>query len=187
MPVLRAFGASSKFMRDMLRCVDTVSGCAPIRNNPLTSLQNNSCVFSLLLTKYVSKTRSIARITGFGEVSYGVSSTLTNLISATVNRWISVRFNMLSSAIISLTAVVMLLNHRVDAAAAGFALAFITNLTSDLLFLVRRFVALEQAMVAVERIKEFSELQQEPPEFVEPRPPASWPVSLSSFLWLVVH
>ena len=94
---------------------------------------------------------------------------------------------MLSSAVISLTAVVMLLNHRVDAAAAGFALAFITNLTSDLLFLVRRFVALEQAMVAVERVKEFSELPREPPEYVEPRPPASWPVSLSRLSWLVVR
>jgi hypothetical protein len=29
--------------------------------------------------------------------------------------------------------------------------------------------------VALERIKEYSELQVEPPEFVEPRPPASWP------------
>ena len=81
----------------------------------------------------------------------------------------------------------MLVNHRVDAAAAGFALAFITNLTSDLLFLVRRFVALEQAMVAVERVKEFSELQQEPPEYVEPRPPASWPVSQPWLSWLVMY
>ena len=31
--------------------------------------------------------------------------------------------------------------------------------------------------VAVERIKEFSELAREPPEFIEPRPPASWPSS----------
>lgn len=29
----------------------------------------------------------------------------------------------------------------------------------------------------MERIKEFSELPREPPEFVEPRPPASWPAS----------
>ena len=35
-PVLRAFGASSKFMRDMLRCVDTVSRCAPRCDHPLT-------------------------------------------------------------------------------------------------------------------------------------------------------
>lgn len=29
--------------------------------------------------------------------------------------------------------------------------------------------------VAVERIKEFTEVKREPPEFIEPRPPASWP------------
>jgi ABC-type multidrug transport system fused ATPase/permease subunit len=49
-PVLRAFGASSKFMRDMLRCVDTVSRYIPICDHPLTHSQNNSCVFSSLLT-----------------------------------------------------------------------------------------------------------------------------------------
>lgn len=32
-----------------------------------------------------------------------------------------------------------------------------------------------ERQVAVERIKEFSELPREPPEFVEPRPPTSWP------------
>lgn len=30
-------------------------------------------------------------------------------------------------------------------------------------------------MVAMERVKEFSELPQEPAEFIEPRPPAAWP------------
>ena len=30
-------------------------------------------------------------------------------------------------------------------------------------------------MVALERIKEYSELKREPPEFVEPRPAPSWP------------
>ncbi|OBZ67849.1 ATP-dependent bile acid permease [Grifola frondosa] len=63
----------------------------------------------------------------------------------------------------------------IDAPTAGFALAFASTIMSDLLFLVRRFVGLEQSMVAVERIKEFSELKREPPEFIEPRPPASWP------------
>jgi len=45
------------------------------------------------------------------------------------------------------------------------------------LFLVRRFVGLEQSMVALERVKEYSELQRESPEFIEPRPPQSWPSS----------
>ncbi|KAI0355834.1 multidrug resistance-associated ABC transporter [Trametes cingulata] len=125
--VLRAFGASSKFLRDMLRCADTNS-------NPYYWMWG-------------------------------------------VNRWLSARFNLLSSAVIGITAFVAVLTPRIDASLAGFALAFATSLLGDLLFLVRRFVGLEQSMVAVERVKEFSELPREPPEFIEPRPPASWPTS----------
>lgn len=29
--------------------------------------------------------------------------------------------------------------------------------------------------MAVERIKEFTDVPREPPEFIEPRPPTSWP------------
>jgi ABC-type multidrug transport system fused ATPase/permease subunit len=62
-----------------------------------------------------------------------------------------------------------------SAASTGFALSFAGTVSGDLLFVVRRFVSLEQSMVAMERIVEYSELPLEAPEFVEPRPPASWP------------
>ncbi|KZT01063.1 multidrug resistance-associated ABC transporter [Laetiporus sulphureus 93-53] len=123
--VLRAFGASTKFMRDMLRCVDTNA-------NPYYWMWG-------------------------------------------VNRWLSARFNLLSSAVVGVTAFIAILTPSINASLAGFALAFASTVLNDLLFLVRRFVGLEQSMVAVERIKEFSELPREPPEFIEPRPPAAWP------------
>ncbi|KAJ6595567.1 multidrug resistance-associated ABC transporter [Mycena vulgaris] len=123
--ILRAFGASSKFLRDMLRCVDTNS-------NPYYWLWG-------------------------------------------VNRWLSIRFNILSSIIMGAIALVAVLNGGISAALAGFALAFANTITGDLLFLVRRFVGLEQSMVALERVKEYSELPREAAEFMEPRPPASWP------------
>ncbi|THH21147.1 hypothetical protein EW146_g360 [Bondarzewia mesenterica] len=123
--ILRAFGASSKFLRDMLRCVDT-------NTNPYYWMWG-------------------------------------------VNRWLSIRFNLLSSIIVGVTGVITVVTPRIDAALAGFALAFATTITNDILFLVRRFVSLEQSMVALERVKEFSEIQREAPEFIEPRPPASWP------------
>ncbi|KAF5371584.1 hypothetical protein D9758_003437 [Tetrapyrgos nigripes] len=123
--IIRSFGASSKFLRDMLRCVDTNS-------NPYYWMWG-------------------------------------------VNRWLSVRFTMLSCTIIGLVAVVAVANPGISAALAGFSLTFASTITHDLLFLVRRFVSLEQSMVALERVKEYSELKREPPEFIEPRPPASWP------------
>ncbi|KIP06804.1 hypothetical protein PHLGIDRAFT_106557 [Phlebiopsis gigantea 11061_1 CR5-6] len=124
-PVVRAFGASSKFMRDMLRCVDT-----------------NTVPYYWLWS---------------------------------VSRWVSVRFNLLSSAAVGVVAVTVVSNASISASTAGFALAFATSLTDDLLSLVQQFVGLEQAMVAVERIKEFTDLEHEPSEYIEPRPPAAWP------------
>jgi len=93
---------------------------------------------------------------------------------------------------IGITAVVIVWDTSIDASYAGLAMTFISGITLEIFFLVRRFVALEQSMVAVsqvlgqwpdintlqvERVNEFSELPQEPPEFIEPRPPASWPSS----------
>ncbi|KAG2156756.1 multidrug resistance-associated ABC transporter [Suillus bovinus] len=124
-PILRAFGASSKFLRDMLRCVDT-------NINP-------------------------------------------NYWQWAVNRWLSARFDLLSAATVGVTGLIAVSTPTISAALAGFALSFAGSMTFTLLFLVRRFVGLEQSMVALERIKEYSELKREPPEYIEPRPPASWP------------
>lgn len=51
--VLRAFGASSKFMRDMLRCVDTVGAVKLVHRLTVTD----------------TATRIPAHTTGCGEVS----------------------------------------------------------------------------------------------------------------------
>ncbi|KAJ7131700.1 multidrug resistance-associated ABC transporter [Mycena crocata] len=125
--ILRAFGASSKFLRDMLAMVDTNS-------NPYYWMWG-------------------------------------------CNRWLSIRFNILSTVIMGAIALLAVLNGNISASLAGFALAFANTITGDLLFLVRRFVGLEQSMVALERVKEYSELPREAPEFMEPRPPASWPAT----------
>ncbi|KAG2343136.1 multidrug resistance-associated ABC transporter [Suillus weaverae] len=124
-PILRAFGASSKFLRDMLRCVDT-------NTNP-------------------------------------------NYWQWAVNRWLSARFDLLSATTVGVAGLIAVSTPTISAALAGFALSFAGGMTWTLLFLVRRFVSLEQSMVALERVKEYSELKREPPEYVEPRPPASWP------------
>ncbi|KII87771.1 hypothetical protein PLICRDRAFT_92667 [Plicaturopsis crispa FD-325 SS-3] len=119
--ILRSFGASSKFLRDMLRCADTNA-------NPYYWMWG-------------------------------------------VNRWLSSRFNLLSAAVVGVTGLVAILTPTISASTAGFALTFASTITGD----VRRFVGLEQSMVALERVKEYSELPREPPEFVEPRPPPTWP------------
>jgi hypothetical protein len=53
-----------------------------------------------------------------------------------VNRWLSIRFNLLSAAVVGVTGVVCLVTPSISAATAGFALAFASTITSDLLFMV---------------------------------------------------
>ena len=64
-----------------------------------------------------------------------------------MNRWLSMRFNLLSSAVVGVTGFALVLTPSVDASLAGFALAFATTISNDILFLTRRFVGLEQSMV----------------------------------------
>jgi ABC-type multidrug transport system fused ATPase/permease subunit len=54
-------------------------------------------------------------------------------------------------------------------------LSFCYTISIHLLFLLKRYVSLEQSMVALERIEEYSTLPREAPEFIEPRPPSDWP------------
>ncbi|BGP24141.1 ATP-binding cassette transporter [Rhodotorula toruloides] len=92
------------------------------------------------------------------------------------NRWLSMRFSLLSSMVVALTGYVLIsAGDKVDAALAGFTLTFALNISNDILYLVRRYTQLELSMVGVERTKEFSEIKQEGAEIVEPRPPAHWP------------
>ena len=50
---------------------------------------------------------------------------------SSVNRWLSTRFDLLSSAVVGITAVVALMNPRIDASLAGFTLAFASTVTND--------------------------------------------------------
>lgn len=52
-------------------------------------------------------------------------------LNPSVNRWVSTRFNLLSSGIIGVTAVISLLNPNISASLAGFALAFASSVTGD--------------------------------------------------------
>ena len=53
------------------------------------------------------------------------------MASRTVNRWLSIRFNLLSAVIVGLAAFVSILTPTIDAALAGFILAFASTVTND--------------------------------------------------------
>ncbi|KAF8893222.1 hypothetical protein CPB84DRAFT_1848688 [Gymnopilus junonius] len=94
-----------------------------------------------------------------------------------LHRWLSVRFQLSTGFLLGLVALITFLTPSIDASWAGLALAFASTLTLDMYWFFRRWIDSEQVMIALERIKEYSDLPSEPPEFIEPRPPASWPTS----------
>ncbi|EIW74375.1 P-loop containing nucleoside triphosphate hydrolase protein [Coniophora puteana RWD-64-598 SS2] len=123
--VIRAFGASSKFLRDMMRCADTNA-------NPFFW-------------------------------TWGV------------NRWLSSRFYLLAGTMVALTGFAAVLSPQISAPLAGFSLAFAAGISSNLYFFVRMYTAVEQSLVALERVDELSNIEPESPEILEYRPCASWP------------
>ena len=56
--------------------------------------------------------------------------------SFVVNRWLSVRFNLLSAVIIGVTGLVCFVTPSISASTAGFALAFASTISNDLMYLV---------------------------------------------------
>ncbi|KAH9475078.1 ABC transporter 7 [Psilocybe cubensis] len=123
--VIRAFGASSVSMRNMLRCLD-------MNTTPFYWIWN-------------------------------------------ANRWVSTRFSLISSTIVSISALICLVTPSVSASLAGFILTFASTISEDILYAVRFFVQLEQSMIAVERIDEYVKVESEAPEFTDAIIPKNWP------------
>ncbi|KFM60296.1 Canalicular multispecific organic anion transporter 1, partial [Stegodyphus mimosarum] len=82
-----------------------------------------------------------------------------------VNRWLAIRLQFLGAAIVFTVALLSVLERSVfTAAVIGLMLSYALNVTDNLTQMVRILTQLENCMVSVERINEYSEL---PPE-------ASW-------------
>lgn len=86
------------------------------------------------------------------------------------------RFSLLSAIVVALTGYVLIAaGDKIDAPLAGFTLTFALNISNEILFLVRRYTQLELSLVGVERLKAYSEIEQE----VRP-PPSSSPSLVQS-------
>ncbi|KAF0561148.1 P-loop containing nucleoside triphosphate hydrolase protein [Gigaspora margarita] len=93
-----------------------------------------------------------------------------------INRWLSFRFNITSSFASFLAGIFILWNlDHIDAGLAGLSLSFAMHFTKQIMWTVRKYTSLEMSLNAVERISEVSEIPQEAPAIIEPRPPACWP------------
>ncbi|KAJ0175661.1 hypothetical protein K1T71_008820 [Dendrolimus kikuchii] len=96
--------------------------------------------------------------------------------SCIANRWLAVRLEMIGNFIIFFAAVFAVRGREeVSAGLVGLSISYALQITQTLNWLVRMTSEVETNIVAVERIKEYAETEQEAAWTVEQGPSPSWP------------
>ena len=99
-------------------------------------------------------------------------------------RWLGVRLEFVGNLVVFFAALFATIqrNHRdefnlrITPGLVGLSISYALKITQALNFIVRLASELETNIVAVERVKEYSETQREAPPIVDSnRPPDNWP------------
>ncbi|KAK6726836.1 hypothetical protein RB195_004877 [Necator americanus] len=94
------------------------------------------------------------------------------------NRWLSVRLELLGSIVILATSLLAVMSRNwgtITAGAIGLSVSYSLNITFMLNLFVRQVSEVETNVVAVERIKEYTETAVEANWRRQQRPPVGWP------------
>ncbi|THH01527.1 hypothetical protein EW026_g1193 [Hermanssonia centrifuga] len=94
-----------------------------------------------------------------------------------LNRWISVRSELLAGSFSTALSAYLVYGQRSDAASTGFTLTMAVGFSSMVLWWVRNFNEFEVQGNSLERIHQYLVIDQEPKPTPEGVPPASWPTS----------
>ena len=113
--------------------------------------------------------RGTVVIRAFGAVDHFYNTLVERMNAQTtynyfineVRFWYEEMFNTFSFFVLLIAVVFILLNTAIKAAHAGFIFTFLINAHVHLLFLLRAITEMEQKLVSVERIVEYSQLEGE--------------------------
>ncbi|XP_070326118.1 ATP-binding cassette sub-family C member 2 isoform X1 [Odocoileus virginianus] len=94
----------------------------------------------------------------------------------TSNRWLAVRLELIGNLIVVLASLMMVIYRKnLTGDTVGFVLSNALNITQTLNWLVRMTSEIETNIVAVERITEYINVENEAPWVTDKRPPEGWP------------
>ncbi|XP_070798750.1 ATP-binding cassette sub-family C member 4 [Pituophis catenifer annectens] len=94
----------------------------------------------------------------------------------TTSRWFAVRLDAICAIFVIVMAFgSLLLAQTLDAGKVGLALSYAITLTGMFQWGVRQSAEVENLMISVERVMEYTELEQEASWHTHKRPPAEWP------------
>ncbi|XP_036920078.1 ATP-binding cassette sub-family C member 2 [Sturnira hondurensis] len=92
------------------------------------------------------------------------------------NRWLAVRLELIGNLVVFFSSLMMVIyKDTLSGDTVGFVLSNALNITQTLNWLVRLTSESETNIVAVERITEYINLENEAPWVTDKRPPAGWP------------
>jgi ABC-type multidrug transport system fused ATPase/permease subunit len=94
-----------------------------------------------------------------------------------LNRWVTVRIDMLGGLFASLLAGFLVYGPKLDASTSGFALSQAISFSGLILWWVRMVNEMEVQGNSVERIEDYLIIDQEPSSVPNKQPPAAWPTS----------
>ncbi|KAL7943262.1 P-loop containing nucleoside triphosphate hydrolase protein [Trichoderma barbatum] len=98
-----------------------------------------------------------------------------SVYGALFNRWMVFRMALIGTAFSSIVGIVVAFSSYIDAAMAGFTLAFAVDFAGNVLMTLWSYTNLELDMNATERVIEYADLKTEPLE--GEKAPAAWPTS----------
>uniref|UniRef100_A0A1B6IAS6 ABC transporter domain-containing protein n=2 Tax=Homalodisca liturata TaxID=320908 RepID=A0A1B6IAS6_9HEMI len=91
-------------------------------------------------------------------------------------RWLSVRLETIGNTLIFFAALfAVLARDSLDPAIVGLSVSYALQITSNLNFAVHLASEVESNSVSIERVKEYSEIEQEAAWEVQPKPKPEWP------------
>uniref|UniRef100_A0A3P9Q7W5 Canalicular multispecific organic anion transporter 1-like n=1 Tax=Poecilia reticulata TaxID=8081 RepID=A0A3P9Q7W5_POERE len=92
------------------------------------------------------------------------------------NRWLAIRLEFLGNLVVFFAALFAVISRNsIDSGLVGLSISYALNVTQTLNWLVRMTSELETNIVAVERVSEYSELENEAPWVTQDRPSEKWP------------
>lgn len=146
---------------------------------PVKRLESNSK--SPVFEQFGSALTGVATIRGFDKAQSYVErmfKKIDDYDTATwylwlFNRWMGWRMALVGSMFAVIVSLLILLTPGIDAALAGFALAFALEFANCVVWTIRLYANLELNMNAAERIVEYTELPTE--TLAGSSPPAAWP------------
>ncbi|KAK2865713.1 hypothetical protein Q7C36_001769 [Tachysurus vachellii] len=92
------------------------------------------------------------------------------------NRWLAIRLESLGNLVVFFSALFAVISRdSLDSGLVGLSISYALNVTQTLNWLVRMTSELETNIVAVERVNEYTKIENEAPWITDKCPPKDWP------------